>query len=352
MQPAGRREAKIGKAPGTLVHVGERRVSEPTVRVVRYDSERFEEERLDELTECPETPDDEVTWIALTGLHEVEWVRRIGEAIGLHPLVIEDILDTQHRPKVEDFDEHLFCVLRYFPPRAGEHAHSRQISLVLTANAVISFEEEHTPELFDEVRRRIETARGRIRSMGADYLFYALIDAVIDSYFLALEGLGSEVEQLEDLVIERPEPEVLGRIHHVRARASGLRRAIWPLRDAVGRLERGESDLLTPELDVFLRDAYDHTVQIAETLEALRDTLMGMLDTYLSSLSNRMNEVMKVLTIIATIFIPITFIAGVYGMNFDWMPELHLRWGYPVALGLMAVVALAMVLYFRRVRWL
>jgi magnesium transporter len=344
-----RRSEKVGAPPGTLVHVGERRAERTQVQVICYDRDRVDEVEGADPSECA-ISDEGVTWLSVTGVHDVEAVRAVGERFDLHPLVLEDILDTGHRPKVDDLDDALFCVTRVFESRDGEIA-SQQVSLILRPPLLISFEEAPGP-LFDRVRERLHAGLGRMRGAGADYLLYALLDSIVDSYFSALEQIGGRTEVLEQQVVEDPGPEVLREIHRLRSEIAMIRRAVGPMREVLGRLGRGDSALIGEEWEMFLRDVYDHVIQVAETTDSLREVLIGMLDTYLSSTSNRMNEVMKVLTIIATIFIPATFVAGVYGMNFDWMPELHTRWGYPAALSVMLAIAVGMLIYFRRKDWL
>lgn len=344
-----RRSEKAGAPPGTLVHVGERLAESTQIRVTRYDRDRVDEVEVAAPSECA-VAEEGVTWVAVTGLHDVDAVRAVGERFGLHPLVLEDILDTGHRPKVDDLDDALFCVTRVFESRDDEIA-SQQVSLILRPPLLLSFEEA-PGSLFDRVRERLRAGLGRMRGAGADYLLYALLDSIVDSYFAALEQIGGRTEVLEQQVVEDPGPEVLREIHRLRSEVAMIRRAAGPMREVLGRLGRGDSALIAEEWEMFLRDVYDHVTQIAETIESLRDVLIGMLDTYLSSTSNRMNEVMKVLTIIATIFIPATFVAGVYGMNFDWMPELHVRWGYPAALSVMLAIAVGMLIYFWRKDWL
>ena len=349
---AGTRAGKVGAPPGTLVHVGDDAELPTVVSVVRYGPQGVEELETQDAAAClPEDGFEGVTWVCVRGLGDVELIRAIGECFDLHPLVLEDILDTGHRPKVEDYEAYLYFVAHLFGS-ADDTLTAEQVSLVLLPAVVLSFEEAGGPDVFEPVRERIRNGKGRIRGMGADYLFYALIDAIVDSYFVALEETGARVEVLEDQVVEDPQPEVLRDIHRLKSRLTLLRKGTWPMRDAVSRLERGISDLITPATAPFLRDVYDHTIQVAESAETYREMLLAMLDTYLSSVSNRMNEVMKVLTIIATIFIPITFVAGIYGMNFKHMPELEWPWAYPMVLAVMAAVALGMVMFFRRRNWL
>jgi magnesium transporter len=347
-----RRQETVGAPPGTLVHVGDRKTEEARVTVMDYDEQQVREREVEAAEECvamAEAPT--VTWINVDGLHEVSVIESIGECFGLHPLVLEDILDTGHRPKLEDYEGYVYVVGRvYWYSEEGE-LRTEQISYVLLPNMVITFQEGRE-EVFESVRERIRSGQGRIRKAGADYLAYALLDAMIDTYFSALEELGDRIEAREAELVTSAAPETLRAIHRLKRDAALLRKSIWPLREVMSRLERGESGVFADETAIFLRDAYDHAIQVADTIETYRELLAGMLDTYLSSVSNRMNEVMKVLTIIATLFIPLTFVAGIYGMNFDYMPELHWRWAYPVAWAVMLTAVAVMIAYFRRRRWL
>jgi magnesium transporter len=265
---------------------------------------------------------------------------------------LEDILHTGQRPKFEDFEKYIFIVFKmlYFDEN-GDDILEEQISIILGSNYVISFQEKEG-DVFNPVRERIRAGRFQIKKRKIDYLAYALIDAVVDNYFLILEKIGEKIEDLEEELLDNPTPETLQTIHHLKRKLISLRKSVWPLREVIGGLERGESALFHKSTSIYLKDVYDHTIQVIDTIETFRDMVSGMLDMYLSNLSNKMNEVMKVLTIIATIFIPLTFIAGIYGMNFEFMPELKWHWGYFLIWGLMIVVGIAMVFYFRRKKWL
>ncbi len=345
----------VGAAPGTLVHLGERKIETVRLRVIDYDAETLQERDLPagEASRCcplRETPT--VSWINLDGLHQVEVIEALGGCYGLHPLVLEDILHTDQRPKLEAYEEYLFLVLKmlHFDEETAE-VRTEQVGLILGPRHVISFQEKEG-DVFEPVRERIRHGKGRIRRMGADYLAYALLDAVVDSYFVLLEKIGDRIELLEEELVASPSPDILHRIHNLKREMILLRRSVWPLREVISALQREESALVRPETDVFLRDLYDHTIQVVDTVETYRDLVAGLLDLHLSSVSNRMNEVMKVLTLTATIFIPLTFMAGIYGMNFDFMPELHWRWSYPLLWLAMVGVAAGMYLFFRRRKWL
>jgi magnesium transporter len=342
---------KAGQPPGTLVHIGPQRVEKARVTVMDYDESRFVEKEVANVEECfPFRDSPTVTWINVEGLHEIDLIERLGAHYKLHPLILEDILNTAERPKLEDYGDYLFLVLKVFVRNGQPEEKMHQVSLVLGPNVVITFQEKETG-VFDGLRDRLRKGKGRLRKNGADYLAYAVLDGIVDSFFGVLEKLGEEIEVVEDELVADPKREILRRIHGLKTEMIHLRKSAWPLREVISGLERLDTPLIKPTTDVYLRDVYDHIVQIIDTMETSRDILSGMLETYLSSVSNRMNEVMKVLTIIATIFIPLTFIVGVYGMNFKFMPELEWRWGYFLIWGIIAAVGGTMVVYFKRKKW-
>jgi len=344
---------KIGLPPGTLVHIGERKTEKIKITIIDYDQKDFQEKEVDNIEDCfPFKDKPTVTWINIDGLQEVGVIEKIGSHFGIHPLVLEDIVHTGQRPKVDDLGDYVFLVLKMlYHDENEDEVVGEQVSLIIGANYVISFQEREG-DVFNPIRERIKNAKGRIRKAGADYLAYALVDAIVDHYFAILEELGERIESMEEELVTNPTPETLQMIHKLKRNLIFCRKSVWPLRETVSGLERGESPLITESTGIYLRNVYDHTIQVIDTIETYRDMVSGMLDIYLSSLSNRMNEVMKLLTIIATIFIPLTFIAGIYGMNFKFMPELEWHWGYPVALIVMLIVVGFMVMYFRRKRWL
>ncbi|MFA5111003.1 MAG: magnesium/cobalt transporter CorA [Desulfobaccales bacterium] len=344
--------SKAGLPPGTLVYTGEPQAAPVKVTFTHYDENTLTDETFDGFNECLPTLNPEgVTWIDVSGIHQVKNLERLGECFHLHPLVLEDILEVEQRPKIEDYDDYLFIVLKTIRPDGSQRMAPEQISLILGRNYVISCH-EIDGDLFAPVRERLLTAKGRIRKLGADYLAYALIDLIVDNYFVHLESFGDQVEFLEDQVVTRPSPQTLREVHQFKNDMIMVRKSLWPLREVIGQLERRESPLISDSLTVYFKDVYDHTIIAIETVETYRDILSGMLDIYLSSMSNRLNEIMKVLTIIATIFMPLTFITSLYGMNFKNMPELTWRYGYFEVLGLIVVIALGMLLYFRKRRWI
>ncbi|MBI5583126.1 MAG: magnesium/cobalt transporter CorA [Deltaproteobacteria bacterium] len=352
-QTLKKRSEKVGLPPGTLIHVGERKSERTRVDLLEYDGDHYEEREIERIAECLVYKDrPSVTWINVRGLHQVERIEQLNECFGLHPLVMEDILNTDQRPKMEDFGDYIYIVLKMiYPANPGPGFITEQVSLILGANYLISFQESDE-DVFEPIRERIRNGKGRLRKLGADYLAHALLDTIVDHYFIILEKLGEEEEDLEEILIKNPTTRTLQAIHQLKRELIFLRKSVWPLREVVSNLERAESPLIQATTGIYLRDIYDHTIQVIDNLETFRDMLSGMLDIYLSSISNRMNEIMKVLTIIATIFIPLTFIVGLYGMNFKYMPELESPWGYPAVLLLMLAVSVFMLLYFKRKKWL
>ena len=348
-----KRSKKAGLPPGTLVHIGEKKAETPKITLIDYDESHFQEREVKKIEECflfKEKPT--ITWINVDGLHQVEVIEKLGECYGLHPLVLEDILNTDQRPKTEDHEEYLYIVLKAIElDSKNDGIEMEQISFIVGPNFVFSFQEREG-DTFDPIRDRIRNSKGRLRKMGADYLAYALLDSIVDNYFIILEKLGEKIEFWGEKLISNPTPDTLQTIHHLKREMIFLRKAVWPLREAVNVLERGESPLVKESTRVYLRDVYDHTIQVIDTIETYRDMLSGMLDIYLSSVSNRLNSVMKVLTVIATIFMPLTFVAGIYGMNFKFMPELEWRWGYPLVWLIMAGIGISMFIYFKKRKWL
>jgi magnesium transporter len=333
--------------------VGRRRTEHVRISVMAYDADQVHEQQGRELEALDWQPrPGRVTWINVDGLHRVDVIEELGRHFDLHPLLLEDVTNTGQRPKVDVYEERLYVVLKMFQrPGDGQDVDPEQVSLVLGPHFVLSFQ-ERAGDVFDAVRERIRTGRGHVRTRGADYLLYALMDAVVDGYFGVCEVFGERMQALEDHCLEDPGPHTSRRIHHLKRQQILLRKSLWPLREVLNVMLRDRSPLLTEDTLVYMRDVYDHTILVVDTIETFRDVLSGLLDIHLSSLSNRMNEVMKVLTIIATIFIPITFIAGIYGMNFHHMPELAWRYSYPVVLLLMWAVSAGMIYYFRRKDWL
>ncbi|AKB85179.1 magnesium/cobalt transporter CorA [Methanococcoides methylutens] len=344
---------KAGVAPGTLIHIGKKHLTEPEITIIDYDADHFQEIIAENIEETyPFRDSRNVSWINLCGVHQVEMVEKIGMHFGIHPLVLEDIVHTDQRPKVEFFDPYIYIVLKMLTyDKDKEELTSEQVSILLGDNFVISFQEV-LGDTFDPVRDRLRLSKGRIRKQGPDYLAYALLDSIIDNYFVMLEKIGEDIEALDDELLEDPTPKTVEHIHRLKKEIIFLRRYIWPLREVVSTMQREESPFIKESTAIFLKDVYDHIIQVMDTIESYRDVLSTMLDLYLSTTSNKMNEIMKVLTIIATIFIPLTFIAGIYGMNFEHMPELGWQWGYPAVWVIMSAVAIGMLAYFKKLKWL
>jgi magnesium transporter len=292
-----------------------------------------------------------VKWINVDGVHQAELIEAIGKRLNIHPLTLEDIVNTSQRAKFEDYDNYVVSIMKMLDYN-NEELRSEQLTIVLMQGMVISFQEANGGDAFDLIRTRIRQAKGRIRKMGADYLAYALIDAVVDYYFNVLEKIGDKIEIIEEELISDPQKSTMEQLHHMKREMIFVRKAVWPVRELVNNMERSESDLILEGTGIYLRDVHDHTIRVIDTIETYRDLLSGMMDIYLSSVSNRMNEVMKILTIITTIFVPVTFIAGVYGMNFDYMPELHSKWGYPAVWAVMLLIIISLIIYFKRKKWL
>jgi len=335
-----------------MVHIGKERTEKVRISVIDYDEANMVEKEVTNVNVLRgflEKPT--ITWINIDGVHDLEVIENIGHIFGLHPLIMEDIANTTQRPKVEDLEDYLFVVFKMldFDEKAGE-INSEQISLILGPNYLISFQEIQTP-LFDPIRERIRAGKGRIRKAGPDYVAYTLLDSVVDNYFVLLEKLGEKLEFLEEELVRAPNPDTLQTIHKLKTYMIFMRKSVWPLREVINRLIDGESPLIKSPTMPYLRDIYDHTIHVIDTMETSRDIISGMLDIYLSSISYRLNEIMKVLTIIATVFIPLTFLAGWYGMNFKSMPEFEWRYGYAMVIAVAICMVIAMLVYFKRKRW-
>ncbi|WP_447985410.1 magnesium/cobalt transporter CorA [Nitrospira sp. Nam74] len=353
---AKRRSAKAGLPPGTLVYIGERKTDHVRLTLIQYREGVFSQRDLTSVDEFlaiyAATESGTQTWLDIGGLHDVQLIEQIGNVFQLHPLVLEDIVNTEQRPKREDYGNYIYVVLKMLCLDAGRTAVlAEQVSLVMGERLLLSFQENGT-DVWGPIRDRLRTGKGRIAAAGADYLLYSLVDAVVDNYFSVLEFMGETLEAIEDRLLAAPSPNTLGDLHVLKREMLFVRRATWPLREVLSGLERGDSKLIAESTRVYMRDVYDHVVQVIDTLETSRETVAEMLDVYLSSMTNRMTGVMKVLTIITTIFMPLSFISSVYGMNFRHMPGLDSRWGYPLILALMVGIGLLMVVVFRRKRWL
>jgi len=349
-----RRSKKAGLPPGALVYVGDRAVSRSAITVFDYTAETITERLIERVDDClPYRDSPSVTWINVEGVHDTDSIGQIGHHFGIHPLVLEDVLNTDKRPLCEDYPEYIFILLKMLHrrPKSGDLV-TEQVSLVLGPTWVISFQEGHEGDLFGPVRERLRSAKGKIRSSGADYLAYALLDSIVDGYFAVLEQMGEEIETTERTLTAAPTEEILREIYRAKRESVFLRRAVWPVREIAAALERADTPLIVPSTRVYLRDVYTHVIEVIDVLEAHREMVAGMLEIYLSATSNRLNKVMMVLTLVTTIFMPLSFIAGVYGMNFKFMPELDAPYGYPMVIGVMVIIAATMLGYFRRRRWI
>lgn len=352
-KPRKLRSQKVGMAPGALVHVGERRTDRPEITLFEYDAESLRETRFKSVAESRAHARGAGTlWLNVHGLHEPEVMAEIGRRFGLHPLVLEDILNTDQRPKVDDYGDYLYIVARFFDcDGAGGSIGSDQVSIVLGPDFVLTFQERPTGT-FAPLRERLRGDKGQIRRLGPDYLAYSLLDTLVDRYFVVLEQMTERTEDLEDQLLQKSAPALLKEIHELKRETLALRRAVWPLREVINALARADQRFFKPATQPYLRDVYDHTVHVIETLEGIRDLIAGMLDIYLSAISNRVNMEVRILTVITTLFMPAALIAGIFGMNFRSMPLLDDSQGFLIAVSMMGAIAAVMVTVFWRRRWL
>ncbi|SNR95775.1 magnesium transporter [Methylobacillus rhizosphaerae] len=343
---------KTGLPPGTLIHTGDVKTSQVTLTMFRYSAEQIEERTITSLDEIPSESENSILWLNIHGLHDPKIMAEIGLKFKLHPLVLEDILNTEQRPKVDVYDDYLYLVTRFFTYDSREmQINSEQISIILGEHIVLSFQERPTGS-FDPLRERLRANKGLLRKSGADVLAYALLDMIVDKYFIMLEQISDDCEKLEDQLLHRPSNVVLQNIHKLKRETMDLRRAVWPLREIINSLVRNEFDFFQESTTLYLRDVYDHSIHFIESLESLRDLLAGMLDIYLSSISNQVNKEVRILTVVTMLFMPATLISGIFGMNFEHMPLLKDYWGFWIALAFMLLVAGGMGLHFWRRQWL
>lgn len=344
--------SKTGAAPGTLTHIDERKDAKTGITLMNYSLDRLDEQQYDTIEEALASIDSSMTtWLNIDGVHDTEIIEKIGRHFNINVLTLEDIVHTGQRPKVEEYNDYLYFALNMLHLHEdGDEIRSEQVSLVLKNNFLLSFQEARG-DVFEPVRERMRKGKGKIRTAGSDYLTYALIDAVVDHYFVILEVIGGSIEALEEELLQDSTPDTMREIHAMRGELLYLRKQVWPLREMISRVTREELPLIHPKTGLFFRDVYDHIFQIIDTIESYRDVLSGMRELHLSILSTRTNEVMKVLTMIATIFIPITFIAGIYGMNFKFMPELSWRWGYATVWGVIITMVILLIVFFKRKKW-
>ena len=348
-----RGKSKAGLPPGSLIYVGEKNGPSTRITLFDYDAERYAEKTITNLEECvPFKEQKSITWINVDGLTDMSFIAKLDQLFGVHPLVLEDIVNTEQRPKMEDYGEYIYVVLKmlYIEGKTQDII-SEQLSLVIGPNYVLSFQEKEG-DYFDNIRDRIRKAKGRVRKMGADYLAYVLLDTIVDNYFLVLEKMEEDIARVEEKLMAAAGKTSSSEIHHLKRDLIFLRKQVSPVRELVNALQRADSKLIHKTTEIYLRDLHDHVISVVDAIESFRDILSGLHDIYLSSINLKMNEIMKVLTVISTIFIPLTFITGIYGMNFKFMPELEWRTGYFEVLAVMLVLALIMMLYFKRKKWL
>ena len=344
---------KSGLAPGTLKYIGDERQFEPSIELVQYNPEKHEVVKNVSLHQFQQIIGSEntVNWINVIGIHQTDLVEKIGAEFKLHPLVMEDIMHPEQRPKLEDYNDYLYLVVRMINVKEETGlVLNEQISLVLKNNTIISFQEV-PGDVFESVRERLFKNNVKLRKSGADYLLYSLLDAIVDNYFNVLEKIGDDLQNLELEILNNPKSTMLSALNTEKRELIYLRKSVWPLREVIGILGKTENSHVQQNTLIYLRDVYDHAVHVIDSIETLRDITSGLMDIYLSSLSHKMNAVMKTLTIIATIFIPLTFIVGIYGMNFDHMPELHHRYGYWLVWLVMGLISMGMLIYFKRKKW-
>ncbi len=343
----------IGQIPGAVIYTGQKPNQKLRIDSFDYNKTKLEETQIIDISDAEPFRDSEsTTWININGLNHTDKIEAIGKHYNLHPLVLEDIVNTSQRPKIDESDEYLFIVLKMLYYDRNENVISEQVGLVLGKNYVITFQESEG-DVFDTIRDRLRLNKGRIRSLKSDYLLYTLIDAVVDHYFNIIETLGNKIEDLETELFEgNPREDINIEIQQLKREILKVRRAIFPLRDIINRIEKERHHLISKSTITYYRDVYDHLIQVSENIDIYREMIWSLMDMYMTTISNKMNEVMKVLTIIATIFIPLTFIAGIYGMNFDNIPELHYKHGYHILWGVMIVLFIGMLIYFKRKKWL
>ena len=345
------RQHDIGAPPGTLFYNGEETNQRIKITLIEFNETEFIEEVFYDLSDCiMHVKPNMIKWINVEGVHNTALIEKIGKIYDIHPLTLEDIVHIDQRPKFEDFDNYVLAILKMI--NYDSEVISEQLSIVLLENTVISFQEPQGGDAFDIIRNRLRQCKGRVRKLGADYLFYALIDAVVDCYFTVIEKIGDKVEEIEVEIMNEPKKESLNHLYRMKREIIFLRKQVWPLRDMIANLIRSETKFITPNTQLFLRDVQDHSTRIIDTVETYRDLLSGIMDIYLSTNANKMNEVMKLLTIMSSIFIPVTFIAGVYGMNFEFMPELKSPYGYAAVWAVMLSVIGSLIFYFKRKKWM
>lgn len=347
-----RQQHKLGKAPGSINYMGDKERLDSIIYCTTYDADGYKTNEFSDLEHFfKEGRQDGTSWINVVGISDEPFIEKLGKHFSLNPLVLEDIVNTEQRPKVDEYDDYIFGIFRMLYISEDDEIIGEHVALVLHENTVLVFQEVKA-DVFNGLRERITGKLGRIRTRGADYLFFALLDAIVDNYFLAIENLNNRIELLEEEVYLNPEPIVAQNIQQLKKEILKIRRWIFPVKELISRLIDSENPLIKKDTKLFLRDVLDHAIEINESLQIYREMSMSLMEMYMSNMSNKMNEVMKVLTIMASIFIPLTFIAGIYGMNFDHMPELHFKYGYYIVWGVMIFLFIGMMVYFKKKKWL
>ena len=343
---------KAGLPPGTLIHVGKEPVMPGRITLISYNADRVEERPVQTVDDILRSRDSNaIIWVHCEGLDIASMIETLGHHFGIHPLVLEDILNTHQRPKFEEYEDYLFIVLKTLTSDQTLTVHHEQISILMFANILFTFREKQDT-LFNALKLRLTNAKGRLRSLGTDYLTYAIMDTVVDQYFSLTDKLEGAIEAIEIKLMDKPRTPIFARIQLLKRELVFVRKAITPLREVLLAMQRSETKLIQEKTLPYFRDVFDHNLRVIDTMDSYRDLINGMLDIYLSSVSNRMNEVMKVLTVFATIFIPLTFLVGVYGMNFEHMPELHWKWSYPILWGFFFLIPAVLLIWFRKKKWL
>ncbi|KAA6441147.1 magnesium/cobalt transporter CorA [Dyadobacter flavalbus] len=350
------RKHNLLTSPGTLTYIGPEVALKTKIRKIQYNEKKFSDQPVKSLQEClpANGQEKQVNWLDVDGIHEISLIEKLGKLYKLHPLLLEDVVNTEHKPKLEIYDTgHLFLTLKmlHVETESPICISSEHVSFVLTDNYLISFQEELTSDIFTPVLKRLEASVGKTRRNGPDYLLFALMDIIVDNYFIVLEKLGDSLDQAEDQVIRGTENMSLTDLYSLKRELTTVRRQIWPLRDMISQLMREDNPQISKDVIPYYRDLYDHTMQVLDTIDSYRELVASLADVHLSTISNKMNSVMKTLTIFSAVFMPLTFIVGVYGMNFEYMPELKMRYGYFYVWGLMAVVTVALIFYFRSKKW-
>lgn len=349
-----KRKGKVGLPPGTVVFIGDKKTEKVQIHHLQYNDEDLKESVLDNHGQILffESPDDKVDWYDIRGLHDTKLIEELGKTFNIHPLALEDVADTFQRPKYEDYENGIFITLKALSyDKEKKSIRKEQVAIYFYQGFLVSFQETES-DLFGAIRARLRGRSGKIRQRGSDYLAYALCDVIVDKYLMLLDEMGEDIEQLEDQMLEEQVAANKSEIHHLKKEALKVRKAIFPFREAIMRFSKSENQLVSSSTLVFVRDLYDHIVQVMDTVESLRDILMSLYDLFISEVSYKMNQVMQMLTLVSTLFIPLTFLAGIYGMNFTHMPELHWKYGYFVLLTVMLVMAVALLRYFKKKKWM